>query len=163
MARHSKKIDFTHWTGFSGSALAFGAGTAAITLGAATHEPETILRTRGSLTAWVDGTQAPATVAVIGIGFCIVPEGVGTTVTWSPLTDPDAPWFWFTSFALGYEEAVTDVIDLPTLSAYREVIDSKAMRKMRNSEIQVVFENITLNGAVTTNLHVEGRILTGAG
>ncbi len=89
----------------------------------------------------------------------MVPEGTGSTVLWSPLTDADAPWFYYSTFFLGYEEYVVDVIDSPVLTAYREIIDSKAMRRVRNQEVQLVVENTTIAGAVSVNIVAAGRML----
>ena len=111
--RSGKKIDFVHWTRGTGSQLAMTAGTAGSTVLAALHEPETILRLRGSLISYCDGAQTPGGLANIGVGLIAVPEGTGTTVLWSPTTDGDAPWLWVDYFALGYEEMVTDVVDVP--------------------------------------------------
>jgi len=151
-----------HWTGFSSGAtfLGVGAGTAGLTLSLAQHDRETLMRTRGNLLGYGDGALVTGALALISVGFAIVPEGTGTTVLWSPFIDSDAPWFWYTSFHLGYEEYVTDVIDSPVLGGYREVIDSKAMRRIRNSEIQVVVENTTVGGALTMNMGITGRFLS---
>ena len=65
-------------------------------------------------------------------------------------------------FGLAYEEQVTDVIDQPILTAVRRVIDNKAMRKVRNSEIQFVAENVTAGGTVSLNLLATVRILSGS-
>ncbi len=124
--RSGKKIDFTHWSGFASNFLAQAAGTIAATAAAAQHLPETLLRTRGGLTAFLDGTQGPTGLTQVALGMILVPEGTGSTVLWSPFTDSDAPWFYWTCFHLGYEEAVTDVVDMPGMTSYREVIDSKA-------------------------------------
>ncbi len=160
--RGGRKIGWKHWSGFSGGATAFAAGTIAVNIAAALHEPETILRTRGSLLCYVDGAQAPGTLTQIGVGMCLVPEGTSTTVLWSPITDPDAPWFWYSRFHVGYEEMVTDVVDVPAISGYREVIDSKAMRKVpQSTEVQLVIESVTALTAVSVNLLTTGRILTG--
>ena len=158
-----KKIRFTHWTGFVGSALAMSAGTVGATLFAAAHEPETILRLRGNVLGIMDGAQANGTGARVGIGIIPVPEGTGTTVLWSPLTDADAPWLWYTTFALAYEEMVVDGVQASGASGYRETIDNKAMRIIRNQELQVVFEQITFGAATDVNLVLEGRSLSGAG
>jgi len=161
-ARGGKKIDFVHWTGFAGGALAFAAGTIAVNLFPASHLKETLLRTRGSLLAFIDGASAPAKLARVGVGMLLVPEGTGTTVLSSPLSEPDAPWFWVSEFLLGYEEMVTDVIDVLGLSSYREIIDSKAMRKIPSAtEVQLVMENVTVGTAVGVNIQVVGRALTG--
>ena len=160
--RFQKKIDTVHWTYGSFSFLAQSAGTAAVQTHPAQHLPETLLRTRGEIVVTVDGPQTPGKLVSIGVGLILVPDGQGSTVTWSPISDGDAPWFWVDYFILGYEEAVTDVIDIPVLSGVRRVIDSQAMRKIRNREIQAVVENATVNGAVGVNVAANIRILAGA-
>jgi len=159
--RSGKKIDFVHWSGQAGSFLGQGAGTNALTLFAALHEPETLLRIRGNLITTLDGTQAPGGLVRMGLGIINVAEGTGTVANWSPLADPDAPWIWYDTFFVGYEEAVTDVIDVPGLSSYRSTIDSKAMRIIRNQELQLVLEQATTGAAMTTNTAVSVRILSG--
>ncbi len=159
--RSGKKIDFVHWTGFNDTFNALAAGSVAKTLGLAAHEPETLLRIRGSLLAYVDGTQAPGGQVKVGVGIILVPEGTATTVLWSPITDSDAPWIWYDSFHLGYEEYVTDVIDAPGAAGYRSVIDNKAMRITRNQEIQLVVEQATTATAMAINGGVMGRFLSG--
>ena len=150
-----------HWTGVGQGAFSLAAGTVGATIFGAVHMVETLMRFRGNLVAWVDGTEAPAVSAQIGVGLILVPEGTGTTVTWSPLSDPDASWMYYSSFILGYEEQVTDVISVQGLSIYREKIDSKAMRVVRpDTELQVVFENVTFEAALSVNLHLTGRILS---
>ncbi len=160
-SRGPKKIGWTHWTGFTGGALALTAGSIAVNLAAAQHTPETLLRTRGVLTAWIDGTVAPGIAAICSVGMCVVPEGTGTTVLWDPFGDDDAPWFYYTEFQLVYEEMVTDVVALTEIASYREVIDSKAMRKVRNSEIQLVITNTTFGSALGMNVQLNGRFLAG--
>ena len=160
--RHAKKIETVHWTHFSDSALALSAGTVAGTLLSAQHLPETLLRTRGEIVVYKDGTSTPGLSALIGVGIILVPEGLGTTVTWAPVTDGDAPWLWVDYFTIGYEEMVTDVVDIPMLSGARRIIDSKAMRKNRNRELQFVVENATIGGALSVNVIVAGRVLAGS-
>ncbi len=159
--RSGKKIDFVHWTSFSAGISALTAGTSGVNVLPAQHEPETLLRMRGEWRAGVDGTSAPPTLALIAVGIILVPEGTGTTVLWSPTTDGDAPWIWYDVLHIGYEELVTDVIGSPSLSFARRVIDNKAMRIVRNQEIQLVIENSTLDGAAQVNVNVAGRILSG--
>jgi len=158
----TRKIGWKHWTSVTGGASALSAGSIAVNLLAAQHEPETILRTRGNLIVYADGTQVPGALVQVGVGMCLVPEGTGTTVTWSPLTDPDAPWFWFEVFHVGYEEMVTDVVDIPGLSIVRKVIDSKAMRKVpQSTEVQLVIEQATAISAMSINVQMSARILSG--
>ena len=164
MARRSKKIDFVHWSGFGAVATALSAGSLGATVGVGQHLPETIMRTRGTLLAWIDGAQSSGVGVNVGVGLHVVPAGTGATVLTAPLTDPDADWFYYTTFALAYEEYVSDVVYAPDAVSYREVIDSKAMRRSQQStEVQLVFENATISGLSGTaiNAFVDGRILTG--
>ena len=156
-----RKIDFTHWTYGSFSHGAQAAGTAASNLFGAQHEPETILRIRGSYVAYMDTPSAPGALVSIGVGFILVPEGSGATVTWSPITDGDAPWIWVDYAMIGYEEMVTDVVDVPMLSGVRRIIDSKAMRITRNQEVQMVVENVTVGNAAAVNVFGQLRLLAG--
>ncbi len=159
--RSGRKIDFTHWQGFLEEALALGAGTVASLAASAQHLPETLLRTRGNLLGYVDAVQTPGALASVAVGMILVPEGTGATVLWSPATDTDAPWFWYEAFHVGYEEGVTDVVEIGGVSSFRAVIDSKAMRIIKNHEIQIVYENTTIGNAVSVNVAVAGRFLAG--
>ncbi len=159
--RSGKKIDFVHWTVGRAQAGGLTAGTAAVLVFAALHEPETLLRMRGTYLVYADQNQAPGVSADMACGLILVPEGTGTTVLWSPITDGDAPWIWWNSTGIGYEEMVTDVVDVGGLTSYREVIDNKAMRISRNQELQCVFENVTVGGALAMNAHVNVRVLAG--
>ncbi len=158
---HAKKIDFTHWQGAGVSFTAQAAGTAAGTLLAAQHLSETLLRTRGEWSVSMDGNSAPTPLAQITMGMILVPEGTGSTVLWSPFTDSDAPWIWWDTGVIGYEEMVTDVVDVPGLTFFRRVVDSKAMRIVRNQEMQIVIENVTVGSAATVNACFTARMLAG--
>ena len=149
-----------HWTPFTGSFGAQPAGTLALTLSAAQHDRETLLRTRGHILAYLDGVNEPAVAANVAVGMILVPEGTGTTVLWSPQTDGDAPWFWYESFTLAYEEGVVNVLEYAGVSVFRQVIDSKGMRRIRNQEVQLVIEVTTIQSAIEVNLMVSGRFLT---
>ena len=128
--RHEKVIDSTRWAGANHSFLTLGAGTIAQTM-VTDGLIETILRIRGNLVSWNDGPDAPVVTVQIGIGALVVQAGTGTTVIQSPITDPDAPWLFYETWTIGYEEMVVDVIDVPGISSYRKQIDSKAMRILR--------------------------------
>ena len=162
MARHQKKIGVTHWTVGSAARAALSAGTGANTVLAAQHLPETLLRTRGEILVFADATQAPGGGVGITCGLILVPEGTGSTVLWSPSTDGDAPWIWWDTFAIAYEEMVTDVIALEGCAYARRVIDSKAMRHNRNQELQFVIENSTITSAMSVNAFMEVRVLAGS-
>ncbi len=159
--RSGKKIDFLHWTFAAGFIPALSAGTLAASIIPAQHLPETLMRTRGEICVGIDGAPVAGRSAIIGVGLILVPEGTGTTVLWSPISDGDAPWFWVDYFFISYEEMVTDVIITQELAAARRVVDSKAMRIVKNMEFQLVAENTTLAGAVGVNVNFVGRVLAG--
>ncbi len=145
-SRHAKKIETVHWTLGQAASISLTAGSEAFTLLGAQHLPETQLRMRGEALAQLDGPIGPGLGVNLTMGVILVPEGTGTTVLWSPITDGDAPWIWWETFNLIYEELVIDVVGNPIGSAARRVVDSKAMRKVRNMEFQIVVENATLTG-----------------
>ncbi len=150
-----------HWTRLTASFLNRGAGTEGVTLVASQHQRETCLRIRGQITATVDGLQASGMGIRVALGIIPVPDGTGTTVLWSPVADGDAPWQYWTAFHIGYEEMVTDVVDVPMFTSYREVIDNKAMRIYRpDTEMQLVVEATTITGAGNFNLYFDARALS---
>ena len=162
--RRGREIESTRWSGGSVLFSAQSAGTAAaVFINASADPPETLMRMRGELTAYLDSTSAPGGLIEVGIGVALVPEGSGTTVTWSPLTDDDAPWWYYDRFVLGYEEMVADVIDVPGITSFRKTIDVKGMRIIRpDVEAQIVVENVTLLNADGVNLQVSARVLFGS-
>ena len=162
--RHAKRIDTVHWTLIQESALALSAGSVAANALPAQHLPETLLRIRGEWTAGFAAGGASSRGVTVTAGLIQVPEGTGTTVLWSPNTDGDAPWIWWDVFNLVYKEMVTDVIDLPNTASARRVMDSKAMRKIRNTELQFVVENATINSlaAATIDCVMTARVLSGS-
>ncbi len=157
-----KKIDTTRWLGISATSSAQSAGSVAIQLASATLTPDTIMRTRGNLVSYLDGSVAPGVGVIVSVGMIVVPEGTGTTVLVEPFGDPNADWFYYDEFRLGYEEPVTDVIDIPGVSSFRSVIDNKAMRRARpDTEVQFVVTNTTSLSAGTVHTMVNGRFLLG--
>ena len=160
-----KKIDTVHWTGVGGQVLALAsAGTAAVQLVPAQHLSETLLRIRGEWVCAFNASIADGVGAVITAGIIQVPEGTGATVLWSPGADGDAPWIWWDVMNLNYEEYVVDAVQGVHASSGRRVVDSKAMRKIRNTELQLVVENED-PGALTgssVNVLFAGRILSGS-
>ncbi len=160
--RSGKKIDFVHWTA-SGphTAASLAAGSQGVQASTALHLPETIMRTRGEWTARFEGAQAGGAGVQVTAGLILVPEGTGTTVLWSPLTDSEAPWFWWDTMNLTYEEYVTDVIWASNVADGRRVVDSKAMRIVKNMEMQFVVENTTTGNAASIACTGMFRILSG--
>ena len=164
MARRSggRKIDFKHWTTATGALASLATGTpAAVTMLAAQHLPETILRTRGEVAVSLEGVQAGGAGVGIACGLILVPEGTSTTVLWDPQADGEAPWLWWDFFNIIYEEYVTDVIESVLTASARRVIDSKAMRRVVNMELQFVATNTTLLGASSVNVTAGIRVLAG--
>ena len=122
----------------------------------------TLLRIRGSMLAFADTSQAPGGWITVSMGIIIVPDGSSTTVQYSPVSDDRAPWIWYSAFHLAYEEYVTDVISSQVASGYREIIDNKAMRRIRpDQELQMVVENTTRGSAMSLNCSIAGRLLQG--
>ncbi len=164
MARHAKKIDTVHWTGFDNPFVALTAGTVGATALPAQHLPETLLRIRGEWAAAIGSAAAPVVGVIVTAGLILVPEGTSTTVLWSPLTDSDAPWVWWDCFHILYSEQVADVVYSVQTSSARRVVDSKAMRKVRNRELQLVVENTTMTGFSGEDVSggICGRVLSGS-
>ena len=160
----AKTIDTVHWTLATGIFASFGAGVVGTTLLSVQHLPETLLRLRGEWAATLAGSQASQVGVCVTVGAILVPEGTGTMVTWSPFTDADAPWMWWDVMTLIYTEFVTDVVWSSNTSDGRRVIDSKAMRKVRNRELQLVVENTTIAGLSASNVQgaVTARALSGS-
>ncbi len=164
MARRSgfqKKIDSVHWISGQSSFAALGAGTVAATLANAQHLPETLMRIRGEWAAVPAAAGAPGRSALITCGIVLVPEGTGTTVLWSPFTDSDAPWIWWGTAYVAHEEVVVDVIACQEVLSFRREIDNKAMRRVRNQEVQVVLENTTIATALAVDVRIHVRMLAG--
>ncbi len=110
----------------------------------------------------MDAASADAAAIHVSYGIILVPEGSGTTVQFSPFADANAPWLLWGAGLLGYEEQVTDVIDTPGLTSFREKIDNKAMRIIRpDVEMQLVVENTTAGGTDAINFSYQLRWLQG--
>jgi len=160
----AKKIDTVHWTLISEVFVDQAAGTAGVTALAAQHLPETLMRIRGEWMATFAAAPADGSGVSVTCGLILVPEGTGTTVLWSPISDGDAPWIWWDSFGLLWQEPSADVTMSGEASGARRVIDSKAMRKVRNRELQLVVENATVTGrtAATIDAVLMARVLSGS-
>ena len=159
--RFEKVIDTTRW---AGSRLAFNAqaaGNSALTF-ISDGGKETLLRIRGELIAYIDGVQTPGGQVDCALGALVVQAGSFTTVIQTPINESDAPWLFYERFTLAYEEMVQDVVDVPGMTSVRRVIDSKAMRILRpGREVQMVFVQQTVQGAMTVNCTFTSRVLLG--
>jgi len=163
MARRKsgKKIDFTRWTLGSFTSLALSAGSSqAVIITGSSVQSATILRTRGELLVYMDGSQSRGVMLHGAIGLLV--QQIGATATSLPLTDAEAPYFWYETFTLGYEEPVTDVVDIPGITSVRKVIDSKSMRILRaEQEVVCIVEQATLGSGGAINVQVDARFLLG--
>ena len=148
------------WLNASASFTAQAAGSSALAIVSSGTASQTIMRTRGHLLAYIDGASAPAKLVRLGCGLIIAQSGQGATVLSSPVTDGDAPWFWYETFCLGYEEGVVDTLEYAGVSVVRIPIDTKAMRVLRpNQEVQAVVENVTVGNASAVNICIDIRML----
>ena len=164
--RHAKKIQTVHWqAGAPVNVVGIAsAGISGVNLLAAQHLPETILRMRGEWMCAFNGALGTASGARLVAGMILVPDGTGSTVTWSPIADSDAPWIWYDVIHLDYQEYVVDAVQSAQASSARRLIDSKAMRVNRNQELQFVVENEdpgTLSGQAA-NVLAHVRVLSGS-
>ena len=162
VARPAKKIDNVIWELSTGSSLAQNAGVAAIQFSTVGTTPSTLLRIRGEFMGFVDGALATAKLIALNWGIILVPEGSATTAQFDPVADANAPWLAYGAFHLGYEEPVVDVVDIPGITSYRQVVDNKAMRRIRpDVEMQLCVTNSTVSGAIPMNSVYSMRWLQG--
>ncbi len=157
----AKVIDDTRWGGANHAFLAQGAGSVAQTM-VTDGFKETILRIRGEIVSYIDGASAPGKLVEVGIGALVVQAGLGTNHQTRPISEPEAPWLFYQKWALGYEEMVTDVVDVPGITSFRKTVDSKAMRILREGrEVQLVLEIVTIGSASSVNVNFDFRMLLG--
>ncbi len=162
MGRRVKKIDNLIWDFSQGSSLAQSAGVISVNFASVGTTPTTLLRLRGEVLGFLDGTQAPGVLVQVSWGIIKVPEGSAATTRYNPVADANAPWLAYGVMTLGYEEYVTDVVDSPIIAAARVVVDNKAMRRIRpDEELQFSIENSTVGSAGTTNFVYGIRWLQG--
>ncbi len=156
-----RRTDYV-WSLGTFETAALSAGSVAGTL-FTTTDPSTMYRLRGTLFCGVDGVASPGRMVRVTAGIIVVPAGTGSTVTVTPFANSSADWIWYTTFIVGYEEFVTDVTFDTNLVSYREVIDNKAMRRLKDEqELQCVVVNTTAGGAEEVNFSLGVRILVGS-
>ena len=137
----------------AGTPLLFGVLSAAVLL----MRPFTLLRTR--VVIGYESDQVAASERPVGvIGGIVVKEqattaGVASLPT--PLTEPDAEWFFYQSLMQSF--LFRDSTGATPRSSRQYEIDSKSMRKVgQNEDIAFVVENRPAVGAV---VFLEGRML----
>ena len=160
--RSGRRADLRWTLGRSSLQSVPGAGTTVLAsniLSAGTGS-QTIMRTRGHLVAWLDGTLVAGDVVSCAIGFLVVPGGSAAVVISSPITDSQAPYFWFEAFTFAAEDTAAPLTD--GLKMFRAEIDSKAMRILRpDREVQCVAEAFDIVQTSIVNFQVEARFLIG--
>ena len=156
-----KTIDQIRWQGASHSFVGQAVGSVAQTM-VTDGDKETILRIRGEIVSFAEGALTGGQLIRCGLGALVVQAGSGTTVIQKPLTDPDAPWLFYEQWTIGYEEIVSDVVDVPGITSYRKTIDSKAMRILRpGREVQLVWEAVSIVSTLSSNTVFGFRMLLG--
>ena len=156
-----KVIDNVFWTAAFPNSLALTAGSDSLAVITTLLRPQTILRVRGNTVVWIDGVPDAGDAVTVTQGLIVVSEGV--SVSNLPLTDPLAPWLWWDSCTVGFEEGNTgDAGGYSGLTSYRAIVDSKAMRRMRpEQDLRWVVEATTLGTAQAVNVSTALRILSG--
>ena len=146
------------WDDFAFSALALSAGdTSAVVISPVT-ESQTIVRTRGELLCWMDGAPTPPRLIRVGIGLLV--QQAGATATVSPLTDGDAPFFWYDVVTLMSDNTAAGGAPQQPMASSRAVVDGKAMRVLRpDQDIFVVIETADVVGASASDIGFDGRFL----
>ena len=132
----------------------FGTGQQALESGL------TIVRTHGSLLIRLVTSDAVTSGFDVAFGICVVNEnaaGVGATAIPQPLTDIGwdgwlVHWSGVIKGAVPHTGGEDAVVRIP--------IDSKAMRKFKNTDVMVaVIQYLTEIGSVTLNADLRSRVL----
>ena len=152
------------WELSTGVFAAQAAGQAELQFSTVGVLQSTLVRIRGEVLCLIDGVQALGGLVTIYYGIILVSEGSAANPRYDPLADANAPWLLYGTGVLGYEEAVTDVIDVPGITSFRHVIDNKAMRIIRpDQEMQFVMRNSTTATAISVNMAYSLRWLQQTG
>ena len=156
-SRSGRRADL-RWTLGTTSFLALAAGNSSDTVVSAGTTSQTIMRVRGEILSWLDGTLGPGAAIIVALGLLI--QQAGATATSLPLTDGEAPFMMYHVWHLAYEEQVTDVIGSPFAAAVRIEVDVKSKRILRpDQEIVAVIEAATIANAAPANTAFAGRFL----
>ena len=163
MARGSgRRTDYV-WNGVQNSLTVTSGSLNAITVITVT-QPGIIMRLRGSIVASLDSpTENEKTAVAMGIIRTTEEQiAVGVTAIPNPGLDLDADWIWHSFLPL---QAVLDVTTGvgSTEQSGRLIVDSKAMRKMRQSEsLTYVVDNAAVSGTPEIDVTFGIRALFGS-
>ena len=164
-ARRSGRATDYNWTGTFFKALnqdiATGVGTAIAIV--SFNSRQTLYRVRGQVFASLDPGAADE-FAIIGLGMIIVTDdaiAAGKASVPDPVSDPEAGWLWYGMLSIGASDVTTNPGAAEGVD--RLVIDTKAMRKVRDNESLVFVQSVGSSNdqAGTYNLLAGLRVLTG--
>jgi len=154
-----RRTDYT-WSGNS-VGLAIAANGTTLTSIVVVGSAGTIMRSRGELVASIDG-PVDNDKTLVAFGLIKVTEEqvvVGFTSVPNPNDDPDAAWLWHGFIPLGSQAIVNQAAGY---EVGRLTVDSKAMRKMKQTEaIALVIDNLALAGTPAIDVVGGFRILIG--
>ena len=147
------------WEGAFIASTALNAGAAVQFELFLSDSAETLVRVRGMVAAWLrDSAPAAGDQCVVSWGLMVAPTG--STIAVTPGTDPGANWFWHQFQLLSSEFAVAATYN-DLLASQRDVVDNKAMRRLREDEaVFLVVENSDATGAPVVTLSAALRVLT---
>ena len=111
----------------------------------------TLVRTRGALAAFTDPSSTPGSFGSVTMGIMQVNSAAVTgAAVPAPITDVGTDWLWWDVFTVG--AAASDVIG-EQITVDRKVVDSKAMRKLKNnSALILVAQLLTCEGTMVVNV-----------
>ena len=157
----------TTWSaGPSGAIEITASGSALFLAGAAAADDGlTLVRTRGELLVYLSSVNVALDGMKVAVGICIVSENafnVGIMAIPQPLTDIGWDgWLWYWT---GHMEAVGNITEadfqgqLGAMAARIE-IDSKAMRKIKRTDVQCAVVEVVESGTVAVQLRLDIRVL----
>ena len=125
----------------------------------ATVDGLTIVRTRGNMLVRLQVSDGVASGMLFGFGMCVVTEnafGIGITAVPHPLVDED----WNGWFVHWQGQLAGSSLSSEGVSTKRLEIDSKAMRKIKNTDVIIgVMESAGEVGSVTLAIDFISRVL----
>jgi len=160
MARSGRPVDYT----WGGSTFQFVTVNATQQFAAilVSGTSSTMFRARGELTANMDVAAADDGM-VLGCGLIVLDDAVvaaGATAMPSPATDLNANWWWH-SF-IGLRALATSNEGLAGGASGRILIDTKAMRKVKQNEsIVLVVDAVLTSGSPSCDVTGGVRVLFG--
>ena len=124
----------------------------------------TLVRTRGELLVILESVGAINDGFRVAAGLCIVSEnafGVGVTAIPTPLTDIAWDgWLWYWAGSVFSDRTAAEAeLAADNMTSVRIPIDSKAMRKFKETDVLVGVVEVVETGTATLTAHMEGRIL----